>query len=97
MYNRGMRGTQPDVFRAVSDPTRRALLERLRSGERSVSELARPFRMSQPALSQHLRVLRAAGLVSRRRRGRFLLYRLEAGPLRQIHEWASRLHREAGP
>jgi DNA-binding transcriptional ArsR family regulator len=80
-----------DVFRAIADPTRRAVLERLRDADRSASELARPFRMSMPALSQHLRVLREAGLVTVRQDGRQRLYRLDARPLDQVYRWASRL------
>jgi DNA-binding transcriptional ArsR family regulator len=78
------------VFRAVADPTRRAMIERLRGAERSVTELSRPFRMSQPAISQHLRVLREAGLVRERQAGRRRLYRLDSGPLRGIQEWAAK-------
>lgn len=78
-----------DVYRAVADPTRRALLDSLREGERSASELGRPFAISQPALSQHLRVLREAGLVSRRRAGRQQLYRLQAGPLAELYDWVA--------
>lgn len=76
-----------DVFQAIADPTRRRLLERLREGERSVTELAAPFPVSRPAISQHLRVLREAGLVSERRVGRERRYRLEAASLRRVSEW----------
>jgi DNA-binding transcriptional ArsR family regulator len=76
-----------DVFRAIADPTRRAMLDRLRSGDQSVSALAGPFRITQPAVSQHLRVLRDAGLVRARQVGRERLYRLDPRPLRQIVEW----------
>ena len=71
-----------DVFLAVSDPTRRAILDLLAAasgvGEIAVAELARPFQVSLPAISQHLRVLRDAGLVSVRKAGRKRLYRLDA-------------------
>lgn len=76
-----------DVYHAIADPTRRRLVERLRAGERSVSELAAPFAVSRPAISQHLRVLREAGLVSERRVGRERRYRLHPGPLREVSEW----------
>jgi DNA-binding transcriptional ArsR family regulator len=78
-----------DVFRAISDPTRRALLDLLRTRDRSVSELAEPFHMTQPAISQHLRVLRHAGLVRPQQIGRQRLYRLTAKPLRQVRDWAA--------
>jgi DNA-binding transcriptional ArsR family regulator len=75
------------VFRALGDPTRRAILDRLRHRERGVSELCEPFAMSQPAVSQHLRVLMDAGLVSARRHGRSRIYALRPGPLRDAHDW----------
>ena len=78
-----------DVFRAISDPTRRALLDLLRTRDRSVNELAEPFHMSQPAISQHLRVLRHAGLVKPQQVGRRRVYRLNAKPLRQVRDWAA--------
>ena len=76
-----------DVFHAIADPTRRALLDRLREGEQPVAALAAPFSVSRPAISQHLRVLRRAGLVSERRAGRQRRYRLEAGALREVSDW----------
>jgi DNA-binding transcriptional ArsR family regulator len=79
-----------DVFRAVADPTRRALLELLRQSARSVHELAQPFRMSQPAISQHLRILRKARLVLGRQVGRQRLYRLNPKPLDDLYAWASK-------
>jgi DNA-binding transcriptional ArsR family regulator len=79
---------QASVFHALADPTRRALLVLLATAERPVLEMAAPFRMSQPAISQHLRVLRRAGLVSSRPAGRRRLYRIEAAPLREMLEWA---------
>ncbi len=79
-----------DVFRAVADPTRRALLDLLRTADRSVRELRSPFRMTQPAISQHLRVLRQAGLVRARRIGRRRLYHLNPKPLLQVYDWAAR-------
>jgi len=78
-----------DVFRAVSDPTRRQMLELLGGGERTAAELAAPFDMTQPAVSQHLRVLRDAGLVDVRKEGRFRVYSLDPKPLREVFDWAS--------
>jgi len=77
------------VFRAVADPTRRAMLDRLRTGELTASDLAEPFDMSQPAVSQHLRVLLDAGLVDAEQVGRQRVYRLNAEPLRGVFEWSS--------
>jgi len=78
-----------DAFRAISDPTRRAVLDLLARGELSVTELCEPFAMSQPALSQHLKVLRDAGLVATRRDGRRRLYRIDPRPLRPVREWVA--------
>ena len=78
-----------DVFRAVADPTRRALLDSLRADEQSVTSLVGRFRVSQPAISQHLRILRHAGLVRVRQVGRRRLYCLHARPLREVYDWAS--------
>jgi DNA-binding transcriptional ArsR family regulator len=75
------------VFGALADPTRRAILTRLREGEASVSELAAPFRVSQPAISRHLKVLEHAGLISRTRRATARLSHLRAEPLRQATVW----------
>jgi DNA-binding transcriptional ArsR family regulator len=77
-----------DVFRAVADPTRRAILDRLRSAELSVNDLAGPFDMTQPAISQHLRVLLDAGLVEAEQIGRQRLYKLNAQPLREVFQWS---------
>jgi DNA-binding transcriptional ArsR family regulator len=71
------------VFGALSDPTRRAILTRLTQGEASVAELAAPFRVSQPAISRHLKVLERAGLISRTRRATARLSHLRAEPLRE--------------
>lgn len=76
-----------DVFVAISDPTRRALLDLLRVGEQPVKQLAEPFAMSLPAVSQHLQILCEAGLVQMRKAGRQRLYRLNPEPLRQISDW----------
>jgi DNA-binding transcriptional ArsR family regulator len=76
-----------DVFAALADPTRRAILARLASGETSVMELAQPFAMSQPAISKHLKVLERAGLVSRRREAQRRPCRLEGAPLAEASGW----------
>ena len=75
------------TFAALADPTRRAILARLASGEASVIELAKPFRISQPAISKHLRVLERAGLVSRGRDAQRRPRRLEAQPLAEASSW----------
>jgi DNA-binding transcriptional ArsR family regulator len=75
------------TFAALADPTRRAILARLASGEASVTELAEPFAMSQPAVSKHLKVLERAGLISRGRDAQRRPRRLEAKPLAQATEW----------
>jgi DNA-binding transcriptional ArsR family regulator len=75
------------VFGALADPIRRAILTRLQHGEASVSELAAPFRVSQPAISRHLKVLEHAGLISRTRRKTARLSHLRAEPLRQATVW----------
>ena len=78
------------TFAALSDPTRRAILARLISGECSVSELAAPFEMSLPAVSKHLRVLARAGLISQGRQAQRRPCRIEAGPLKQVADWTER-------
>jgi DNA-binding transcriptional ArsR family regulator len=75
------------TFAALADPTRRAILARLASGQASVAELAKPFRMSQPAISKHLRVLERAGLISRGRDAQRRPRRLEAKPLADASNW----------
>ncbi|MEX0784659.1 MAG: metalloregulator ArsR/SmtB family transcription factor [Dehalococcoidia bacterium] len=75
------------TFAALADPTRRAILRRLATGEASVTELAKPFAMSQPAISKHLKVLERAGLVSRRRDAQRRPVRLEAEPLAEADQW----------
>jgi DNA-binding transcriptional ArsR family regulator len=77
------------VFRAVSDPTRRAILELLRTEERTAGDLAAPFAMSKPAISQHLKVLREAELVSVRSAGRARVYRLNPLPLHVLFDWSA--------
>jgi DNA-binding transcriptional ArsR family regulator len=86
----------PDLdatFAALADPTRRAILARLASGEASVAELAAPFAMSQPAISKHLKVLERAGLVSRGRDAQRRPRRLEAMPLAEATQWLERYRR----
>ncbi|MGC5017704.1 ArsR/SmtB family transcription factor [Micromonospora sp. DT47] len=75
------------TFAALADPTRRAILARLAAGEATVTELAAPFHMSQPAVSKHLRVLERAGLVTRSRDAQRRPCRLDARPLREAVEW----------
>jgi DNA-binding transcriptional ArsR family regulator len=77
-----------DVFAAVGDPTRRRVLDMLCRGDLAASAIASPFRISRPAVSRHLTVLRKAGLVSVHRRGREQIYRLRARPLREVFDWA---------
>lgn len=76
-----------DVFLAVADPTRRAILDRLRRGSVPAMELADGFRISRPAISRHLRVLRRAKLVAERKEGRNRIYQLTPGPLVDIDAW----------
>ena len=75
------------TFAALADPTRRAILARLASGEASVTELAEPFEMSMPAISKHLKVLEHAGLIARGREAQWRPCRLEAGPLKDVANW----------
>jgi DNA-binding transcriptional ArsR family regulator len=82
-----------DIFAALADPTRRAILARLASGEAGVMQLAKPFDMSQPAISKHLKVLERAGLIVRGRKAQSRPCRLRAGPLKEVAEWAERYRR----
>ncbi len=82
-----------DVYQAIADPTRRQILDLLGDAELPVNDLAAPFAMSRPAISQHLRVLREAGLVTDRKRGRQRLYRLQAEPLREVEAWLGHYRR----
>ena len=77
-----------DVFLAVSDPTRRAILDRLRRGSAPVNELVAGFRVSRPAISRHLRVLRSARLVREKREGRQRIYQLEPDRIEEVASWA---------
>src|SRR5438445_12052109 len=75
------------VFAALADPTRRAILARLAAGEASVTELAKPFEMTLPAISKHLKVLERAGLIERGREAQWRPCRLQANPLKDIADW----------
>jgi len=77
------------TFAALADPTRRAILARLTSGEASVTELAEPFEMSMPAISKHLKVLERAGLIARGREAQWRPCKLETQPLREVDDWMS--------
>ena len=81
------------TFGALADPTRRAILARLISGEVSVTELAEPFRMSLPAVSKHLKVLERAGLIARSREAQWRPCQLNAGPLKEVADWAEHYRR----
>ncbi len=81
------------TFAALADPTRRAILARLASGETSVTELAEPFAMSLPGVSKHLKVLERAGLIARGRAAQWRPCRLEAGPLKDVNDWLERYRR----
>jgi len=96
MQMRGRRMTPARLdatFAALADPTRRAIIARLASGEASVSELAEPFAMSQPAISKHLKVLERAGLISRSRDAQRRPRRLEPTPLAEATQWLERYRR----
>jgi DNA-binding transcriptional ArsR family regulator len=75
------------TFAALADPTRRAILARLASGEASVTELAKPFDMSMPAISKHLKVLERAGLIAHGREAQWRPRRLEPNALKEVHDW----------
>ncbi|MGH9713437.1 MAG: ArsR/SmtB family transcription factor [Candidatus Acidiferrales bacterium] len=81
------------TFSALADPTRRAILARLSSGDASVTELAEPFDMSMPAISKHLKVLERAGLIARGREAQWRPCRLAARPLKDIAEWVEHYRR----
>jgi DNA-binding transcriptional ArsR family regulator len=85
---------QPDtlsaIFSALADPTRRAILSKLTSGQASVTELAEPFEMSMPAITKHLKVLEKAGLIERGKEAQWRPCRLRAEPLREIGDWVER-------
>ena len=85
--------TTSDVFNAIAEPRRRAILVLLRAGERPVTEVARELRMTQPGASKHLRVLREVGLVRDRKAGKQRLYSLDARELRPVLEWTGGFER----
>jgi DNA-binding transcriptional ArsR family regulator len=82
----------PDLFRALADPTRRAMFERLSRREMTVSELTSRFNISQPAISQHLATLKSVGLVAERREGRHAYYRADPRGLAPLARWVRRYH-----
>jgi DNA-binding transcriptional ArsR family regulator len=84
------------IFRALADPTRRAVFERLSQQEMSVSQIKSGFHVSQPAISQHLTALKSAGLVRERRDGRHIYYRCDPNGLAPLADWVQR-HRELWP
>jgi DNA-binding transcriptional ArsR family regulator len=86
-----------DAFRAVADPTRRAMLDLLTNGERTAGELADPFDMTRPAVSQHLRILQDAGLIRGRQDGRLRRYRINPRPLREVCAWVARYRELVDP
>ena len=81
------------TFAALADPTRRAILAKLASGQCSVTELAEPFDMSMPAISKHLKVLEKAGLIARGREAQWRPCRLDAAPLREVADWVEHYRR----
>jgi DNA-binding transcriptional ArsR family regulator len=85
--------TSSDVFNAVAEPQRRAILEFLAGDERSVNEIVDALEVAQPSISKHLRVLRDVGLVRARRDGRQMMYRTNAAELKTLHEWAGTFER----
>ncbi|SRR6266542_745134 len=85
--------TSSDVFNAVAEPQRRAILQFLAGDERAVTEIVDALELAQPSTSKHLRVLRDVGLVRARREGRHVMYRTNAAALRPLHEWAGTFER----
>ncbi|MGN6184864.1 MAG: ArsR/SmtB family transcription factor [Thermoanaerobaculia bacterium] len=81
------------TFAALADPTRRAILARLSSGECTVTELAEPFEMSMPAISKHLKVLERAGLIARGREAQWRPCRIDGAPLKEVADWVSHYRR----
>lgn len=84
--------TETEVFRALADPTRRAVLERLLAGEKNATELREGLGISQPAVSQHVAVLREAGLIAEKKDGRHVRYRLAPQGLAPVFDWLARYH-----
>ncbi len=89
MSSRGEIQQKEAIFKAIADPTRRAILDRLRTADRSVNELCESFKITQPAVSQHLKVLKAVGLVTVAPVGRERIYRLNAVLLQAVYDWVS--------
>lgn len=91
LFNQAVDKSMPDhlstTLSALADPTRRAILARLATGEASVTELAQPFEMSMPAISKHLKVLERARLIARGREAQWRPCRLEASPLKDVADW----------
>jgi len=87
MRNKSVTYSEATIFRALADPTRRALLHLLRSGSRQAGDIAGAFHTSRPAISRHLRRLRRAQLVREHREGRYRVYELNPGPLRAVDSW----------
>ena len=94
MRNRSVTHSPDPIFRALADPTRRAVLDLLRRGQQPAGEIARAFPVSRPAISKHLRLLRRARLVREHRTGRHRYYQLDPQPLRAVDHWLEhyRLH-----
>ncbi len=90
MRNQAVTSRPEVVFRALADPTRRAVLDLLRSGRQPAGRIAMAFPMSRPAISKHLRMLRLAHLVRERREGRNRFYQLDAEPLKSVDSWLER-------
>ncbi|MHA6297799.1 ArsR/SmtB family transcription factor [Devosia sp. CAU 1758] len=82
--------SEADIFKVLSDPTRRAILERLAAEEMTATDLREGFAITQPAMSQHLAVLRGAGLISERRAGRYAHYRVDPEGFAPLHGWLAR-------
>jgi DNA-binding transcriptional ArsR family regulator len=85
--------SEAEIFKALADPTRRAVFERLADGEKNATELRDGFSISQPAMSQHLAVLRSAGLIAEQRAGRHVHYRVDPEGLAQLDRWLDRYRR----
>lgn len=82
--------SETEIFKVLADPTRRAILERLAGAEMNATDLRAGFAITQPAMSQHLAVLRGAGLISERREGRYAHYRIAPDGFAPLHEWLGR-------